>query len=957
MALTTPYSATFIVGDGETKTFPYLFEEVSSNFIDVIVYNSVSGVSSTPTYTVDTDQKQVIFGDDTPAPTTDDVVCIYRTTPVVQDVQFRTLHGYDAKTMENILSKIVAMIQEIESKYLTTDVLQGDPWQIDLLSSADDGATLNIDYTAKKFVKGLYFRITSGNLQVSADGSNYITMPKSSDIAEFRQNQIELPDHTYQYKLQYRVGSTWYDAEANAQYTADAAYQLAETVQTDLSVHTNNLNNPHQTSLSNLTDIDISSLTAGQFLTFNGTKWVNVNYSTTVAWGGIGGNITDQTDLANALSGLQDNIDTKVNIDGTSIMTAPLKFKSGSMRGAVGPYLHGVGFWEMDADNNLTLVATLSDSQFMPTTTNAIDLGSSTKNWKDLYLGGKAYVATINNGQDITVPNSTGEMLVNTAASYANGVAIKGSGSVQATQIGALGSASSMATSVGFSCFASGTQSIAVGHGSQATASKSYAFGEQAKSTAIGAFQFGQATNNEAGSVYFGLTTDGNATINYKLLGADGIIPEARLADTTSATQGQVLTLDSSLNAVWAAGGGGTSNYHPVLFAHEWDDHIRNDVQWLRADTFSWQSGTTYSQAFWELFYDIQISTYWYLADVGPAYTKSRTPEVGDAVYLNSDLTTQIGTVAAYDDVNDAITVGANTYTFMSNTYVTPTTETVAGYTVSVYTGHSGRKIVGQVDEYDVDQIYNATGVAWYYVIDLNNKRFKLPRTKFAETGLRDTVGNYVTPGLPNITGDFYNKYNNTDIMFGNQSVGSGALKLKDRGSFKVCTNSSGTVANSGSLQLDASESNAIYGNSTTVQPPATQMYLYFYVGEFTQTALENTAGITAEQLNDKVDVGHQVIAFQAPTAGNNYTWYRKYADGWVEMGGKYTVTAFDTDETVTLPVTMADTNYTVLTNSNVGGKCSSGGASSTTQIKVQAHSFSGTTLPNITWRVEGMVA
>ena len=150
-------------------------------------------------------------------------------------------------------------------------------------------------------------------------------------------------------------------------------------------------------------------------------------------------------------------------------------------------------------------------------------------------------------------------MVINAAAGSTNGVAIKGSGTVQSTQIGALGSASSMSTSVGISSIASGSQSISIGHGSQATAAHSYSLGEQAKSTAKGAFQFGYGTNNEAGTVQFGLNTgdDNSDTVNYKLLGSDGIIPSARLADKTSSTQGQVLTLDSNLNAVWAAAGGG----------------------------------------------------------------------------------------------------------------------------------------------------------------------------------------------------------------------------------------------------------------------------------------------------------------------------------------------------------------------------------------------------------------
>ena len=46
------------------------------------------------------------------------------------------------------------------------------------------------------------------------------------------------------------------------------------------------------------------------------------------------------------------------------------------------------------------------------------------------------------------------------------------------------------------------------------------------------------------------------------------------------------------------------------------------------------------------------------------------------------------------------------------------------------------------------------------------------------------------------------------------------------------------------------------------------------------------------------------VVAWQAPTPENNYTWYRKYRSGWIEQGGKNSV------QTVTLPIEMANTNY-----------------------------------------------
>lgn len=346
------------------------------------------------------------------------------------------------------------------------------------------------------------------------------------------------------------------------------------------------------------------------------------------------------------------------------------------------------------------------------------------------------------------------------------------------------------------------------------------------------------------------------------------------------------------------------TRYVPSLLDFKWADHILNDISWLRADTFSWQDGGVY-----------------------------------EAVYNHLE-----------DDIDGK----------------SLQSETIGGTTVQFYLADDGHKICPAAQESNVAAIFTATGVAWYYIIDTVNEKFKLPRTKFGVTGLRDTVGGYVEPGLPNITGDFYNKYSNTDIMFGNQSVGSGALKLNVRGSYKVCTNSSGSIASSGSLQLDASESNAIYGNSTTVQPAATQMYLYFYVGTFTHTALENTAGITAEQLNDKVDVGHQVIAFQAPTAQNDYTWYRKYADGWVEQGGIFTGLTNGSNswlyKEVALPITMSDTNYTAIaedcgigSGSYIHGTRIGAAYRATTGFRYSYYNGSSDAI--VSWEVSGMAA
>ena len=53
------------------------------------------------------------------------------------------------------------------------------------------------------------------------------------------------------------------------------------------------------------------------------------------------------------------------------------------------------------------------------------------------------------------------------------------------------------------------------------------------------------------------------------------------------------------------------------------------------------------------------------------------------------------------------------------------------------------------------------------------------------------------------------------------------------------------------------------------------------------------------------------VVAFQKPTAENNYTWFRKYASGWVEQGGCRNSASGTV--TVSFPVQMADNNYTIL--------------------------------------------
>lgn len=57
------------------------------------------------------------------------------------------------------------------------------------------------------------------------------------------------------------------------------------------------------------------------------------------------------------------------------------------------------------------------------------------------------------------------------------------------------------------------------------------------------------------------------------------------------------------------------------------------------------------------------------------------------------------------------------------------------------------------------------------------------------------------------------------------------------------------------------------------------------------------------------------LVAVQRPSADNNYTWYRKYSDGWVEQGGIQIGNSTYGKATVNLPVEMADNTYQAFGN------------------------------------------
>lgn len=101
------------------------------------------------------------------------------------------------------------------------------------------------------------------------------------------------------------------------------------------------------------------------------------------------------------------NPDLFVKKDGSSVMTGPLLMRAtDDFKCAVAPYWDGVGFFKLNNNNSVSLMASLEyQDGFTPAEPNIYDLGTMQKKWNNLYLAGTVFANTINNGSNLAVPN------------------------------------------------------------------------------------------------------------------------------------------------------------------------------------------------------------------------------------------------------------------------------------------------------------------------------------------------------------------------------------------------------------------------------------------------------------------------------------------------------------------------------------------------------------------------
>lgn len=198
---------------------------------------------------------------------------------------------------------------------------------------------------------------------------------------------------------------------------------------------------------------------------------------------------------------------------------------------------------------------------------------------------------------------------------------------------------------------------------------------------------------------------------------------------------------------------------------------------------------------------------------------------------------------------------------------------------------------------------------------------FNLPNlnnNSFLEGG--DTVGVVKNAGLPNITGSF-----RTNWYYTKNATANGAFSIDNTDNATIECYEAQYQAKDG-FTFDASKSNSIYGNSTTVQPKSvTVKYIIKAFSSITNQGnvdLQNIASdyerVNTEIANTKNSI-NGISDYIVESYRNGTEWYEVYKSGKVRQGGRFTCVDYQ-DTSKTFVKAFANNSYTlILSKSDVG--------------------------------------
>ena len=363
--------------------------------------------------------------------------------------------------------------------------------------------------------------------------------------------------------------------------------------------------------------------------------------------------------------------------------------------------------------------------------------------------------------------------------------------------------------------------------------------------------------------------------------------------------------------------GGGGANL-PMFYDHRFPWKPQ-DESWINSENYSWLYKTPYIGA-----YDYLVKRY----QPTGKFSEGNTYYV--VIFSDGDIqTTNVaiasGTVSnlqTWATGKGYTTTGSSVEDLVVSKTLTAETEIIANTTITFYRCYDKKKIVLPTEVANFDAIYAATGIAEYFILDVENLRFKLPRNKWGAygTGSGD-LGDYIPESLPNITGKIASGSNISDV--------DGVFSLISDTNITGVISTSSTDSSIRRIKFSASDSSSIYQDGAPVQPRGAKGDLYFYLGRTNQEEVDNISiGNLAEELNQKADIDlsnvpsniDYVIENQLPTPENGYTWYRLYKSGWVEQGGYLASGSAPQVRVITIPIEMANNQYNVETKSHSSG-------------------------------------
>lgn len=276
--------------------------------------------------------------------------------------------------------------------------------------------------------------------------------------------------------------------------------------------------------------------------------------------------------------------------------------------------------------------------------------------------------------------------------------------------------------------------------------------------------------------------------------------------------------------------------------------------------------------------------------------------------------------------------------TLSGNTYTSLWSAMKAAYdrSTAANEGHYNKTYSVRTDavtgwRFVTNDVYNsvssAIGESLGHVLDTNAKTIRL-RTSWQsyDLPLHDTrfPGRVLDETLPNVRGELASIGNTR----GNVNSSTEAIYITAKFKGQYGGGGGRAEGEESNILFNANRSNhafsgvSPYKDNTWVRPQSKNLLRYYKVGN-TITNVENIdVGTILDSISDMVHASEFVETKRIVTAtwrsGTN--WYTKYSDGWIEQGGRFTMSGTGYDLTFNTPFTTTDYTFLAIKTDTIGG-------------------------------------